>query len=556
MQTTVREALVAANSLVEPEKRQQVTALLQGPFTGTYSSQAGPVVGILKNMRDTFKDNLASAKASELASISAYEKFKKIQDTAHAALVTSYDEKQASLGSNDGDLSTKKGQLQESTKSKGEDEDFLSSLTTQCKDKTALYNTRKVFATNEEIALNKALSILDNDVSDEKFSASGAGKAAFFLQLTSTPNRRSEASAFLQGQAQQSRRVRQVLLLLQAGNPFSVVLGQIEKMIKMADAEQKVDNEEKAWCTATNKANAGDLDGIKAKLQTTQKDITKLSTSIDDPAKGLKAQIKAAEDGLKDNLKNQGDQTKQRRDENLEYQKDVGNLQDVTDTIKQAKDVLTAYYNAEDNEQIGFIQMSVNADPDPPATFAGDYKGQNEQAKVVLGLLDGITKSTWTETTAEHDAELKGQQDYEDSMKKLTDQEAASEESIVKLGADLATAEATLESKFTEQTSQEVQKTKIERYIAKLKPGCDFVLNKYDSRKTSRAAEKTSLKGAVTKLKGSPAYKTAMAKADMAALGDCKDRCVADAAGAKCKACKAGVSVPGYCAGHAGTKGC
>merc|ERR1740133_77446 len=164
-------------------------------------------------MKDTFASNLATAKATEKSSKAAYLKFKKNKDDEHADMKKSYDEKQATLGTNDGDLSSKKTQLQESTKQKGEDEDFLSDLTKQCKDKTKVYEARKIFAANEEVALSKAIAILDNDVANESFDAV---KATKLIQLSSKPDERAAAAQLLQSAAkvQHSGRIAQVLLML------------------------------------------------------------------------------------------------------------------------------------------------------------------------------------------------------------------------------------------------------------------------------------------------------------------------------------------------------
>jgi len=223
-------------------------------------------------------------------------------------------------------------------------------------------------------------------------------------------------------------------------------------------------------------------------------------------------------------------------------------------TIKKAKNVLKEYYDSVDNEQVGLIQVS--EDPAPPDTFEDTYSGQNENAKTVLKLLGDIVKATVKEQYAEHDTEKAAQHDYEDSMESLTKGEAKYEESIVKLKKALAGKEKDLDAAFESETKKEKEQIAIERYIAKLKPGCDFILNKYDERKTARKAEKKALGTAQSKLKGSPSYKSAIAKAKEDGFGKCKDLCVADEAGAECKACQGGISVPGYCAGHSGAKGC
>merc|ERR1719379_1548822 len=96
----------------------------------------------------------------------------------------------------------------------------------------------------------------------------------------------------------------------------------------------------------------------------------------------------------------------------------------------------------------------------------------------------------------------------------------------------------------------------VERYLLKIKPGCDFAVDNYDTRKENRGKEKKALEDAVEKLKGTPAFKKAELAAEQESWGACKETCMEDKEHAKCKACLAGVSVPGYCVTHKDTPGC
>merc|ERR1719247_513333 len=135
LQSNVQAALVAASSLISTDQRSKVESFLQAPFTGTYTSQSGQVMGIIKSMRDTFIANLADAKTTEKNAIEAFDKFIDIKEKAHTKMSDSYEEKQKSLGGNDGDLSDKKSQLSKANNQKTSDEEFLESLLPMCKDK-------------------------------------------------------------------------------------------------------------------------------------------------------------------------------------------------------------------------------------------------------------------------------------------------------------------------------------------------------------------------------------------------------------------------------------
>merc|ERR1719401_2859403 len=111
LQTKVRTALKALSSFMNPKQQGATTAFLQAPFTGTYTSQSAEIMGILKNMRDTFNADLKEARATEKAAKESYDKFMKIKLKAHEEMEASYKKKQANLGGNYGDLASKVKQL-------------------------------------------------------------------------------------------------------------------------------------------------------------------------------------------------------------------------------------------------------------------------------------------------------------------------------------------------------------------------------------------------------------------------------------------------------------
>merc|ERR1719502_1977431 len=102
LQDEVKHALNAASALMTPAQRDTATAFLQAPFTGTYTSQSAQVLGIIKNMRDTFKANLADALTTEENAQKAFDEFMDIKKEELKTMKASYAEKQKALGGNDG----------------------------------------------------------------------------------------------------------------------------------------------------------------------------------------------------------------------------------------------------------------------------------------------------------------------------------------------------------------------------------------------------------------------------------------------------------------------
>merc|ERR1719359_2257015 len=141
-------------------------------------------------------------------------------------------------------------------------------------------------------------------------------------------------------------------------------------------------------------------------------------------------------------------------------------------------------------------------------------------------------------------------------MTGLKNDEKSLQETIVDLEEEIAEKENDIEVNHVVREKTELELKETERYIEKIKPGCDFITENIDMRKDSRKAETEALNGAMDALKGTPSYKEAAAAAEAEALGECKEKCVGKKEDVACKACLAGTSVTGYCAAHKGEAGC
>jgi hypothetical protein len=565
MTPKVRQAIDAVKLFLNPEQQTKVGAFLQAkaPFTGTYTSQSGQIVGTLKSMRDTFKANLASARATEASQLKAHNKLMATLTKAHSEMSDSYDGKQEHLGGNDDDLAAKKTQLAEDKAQKASDEEFLAKLLVMCEDKTKEYNERKLLRSNEDAAVAEAVSILD---SDEAFAAFGKTDATStgatgFLQMSSRRVRvhmhemsqNTKIVSVLQNA--NSPRAKKIAAMVQKGNPFTEVLGEIKKMLKLIVEEGKQDKENLDWCNTEREENDASHQEKVDQIDTLNGEIETLEETIDDPETGLKAQIKEAEESLESCVTSQKTETKERTEANLLYQSDIKNLVAAEDILAKAIKALRKYYDKLEERMDGYEFVQLKEDPQAPETF-GNYEGQSGKGGDAIQMLEFILDETKKEETEAHSDEETAQHDYEDSMTDLKSEEADLEETLATLHETLAAKEEELFQKKEEHKATTLEKESIEAYLAKIKPGCDFITENFDERETNRATETTAMEKAVDLIKDTPAYKAAEAEKHVEGFGDCKDKCVDNEEHVECKACMGDVTIPAYCAGHKGTEGC
>merc|ERR1719263_1343087 len=160
---TVKDALKAASVFLSDKQKRSLTSFIQAPFTGAYQSQSGEIVGILKNMRDTFKANLADARQAESTSQEDYDKFSKVKTDNFDKMKKVFEKNEEVMGTNDDEVATKKSSKADAEVSFLEDSQFLAKLTALCEKKTKEYEKRKMIRSNEEAAVAQGVSILNSE---------------------------------------------------------------------------------------------------------------------------------------------------------------------------------------------------------------------------------------------------------------------------------------------------------------------------------------------------------------------------------------------------------
>jgi len=532
-------------------------SFIQAPFTGEYTSQSGEIVGILKNMRDTFKSNLASARSAEKNAAKAHESFMKIKKAEHATMTKAFDEKQSMLGENDDKLASLRESLETAQHELAEDEEFLAKLLAMCATKAKEYGERQLLRANEEAAISEAISILN---SDEAFAAFGKTKATKsggteFLQISQHSQHLSARDEALQqlkkaAHTQKSLKLARIVVLLEAENPFATVLDEIAKMIKIIDEEEKADKDQKEWCTSEREESHQTKMDTEDAIESLENEITSLKDEIHNPETGLLVTIAGTEADLATNHDDQVTETGQRAKENRLYQTNIKNIVTCQKLIKKALKVLKKFYAQFEEES--FAQSEPE---DVPETM--EDAGQKGAGAKVLKMLGFIVEESHAEEIEAHSTEEGAQHAFEDSMAELKSQQASLEEQLADLKVELAEKEKLLGEKEEDLGVEKANLKAVKKYLLKIKPGCDFIEENFDARNKGREAEKGALEKATEMLKDTPAYKNAVRKQELEDLGECKDICVKDGEEqATCKACLAGTSVPGYCAGHKDTPGC
>eukprot|EP00933_Yihiella_yeosuensis_P059645 TRINITY_DN611_c0_g1_i1.p1 TRINITY_DN611_c0_g1~~TRINITY_DN611_c0_g1_i1.p1 ORF type:complete len:708 (+),score=218.85 TRINITY_DN611_c0_g1_i1:202-2124(+) len=480
-------------------------ALLQVPTK--QESQTGGVAGVLRSTKDTYETNLEELRETESKQAKAFDGFIKTKTGEWTDLTAILEQTNSEIADTGLELGQRRGQLVAAKDNLGKTTTLNQETDRLCKEKTAINDERAMLRAQEDSALAKAIAVLN---SDEAFETFGKTKTTGdFLQLKSVSRhssavdeRRPVVLNLIEKAAHQlhSARLAGVAALVSTGNPFEKVLDEIKKMTLRISQEGDKDKAQFDTCADERKKNNAAKTQKEESIITLTASIDELHKSIDE----MTTTIATKTEELANNDNEQKTQTEQRTLENKDYQENIAVLQQTQGLIAKATKILSDYY-----ESIALVQTGET----PPKTNDGKYEGQSSSGSAVISLLQDIMSNTKAEEKAAHEAEQKGQIEFEDSMKALTDEEASLKAGISETEGDLAQAKLDRDSKKNSLDITEEEKANIEAYLASIKSDCDFISINFVLRNENRAAEQKALDSAVEAIKGTPAYKKAAAQA-------------------------------------------
>merc|ERR1719271_2393129 len=211
----LKEALRAASVFLDNKQRGVVSSFLQAPFTGNYNAQSGEIVGVLKNMNDTFPANLANARQVESKAISDYDAMIKVMSEEYDDMSDLFEKRKKEIGETAELVSKTTSEMNTAQQRLADDQEFLASLTDRCAKKKAEFEKRNMLRSQEVAAIAEAIAVLNSDVAFATFGTVGATStgATGFIQFRESKNEdaqkvRSTAAAALARSSKELHSVR------------------------------------------------------------------------------------------------------------------------------------------------------------------------------------------------------------------------------------------------------------------------------------------------------------------------------------------------------------
>jgi len=505
--TTLQHEMQKHDSLLRGvltrSQRRMVAAFVQAPsdyfdasptFKQAYAPQSGQVLGILKQMKETFESNLSASQKEELANQEAYEQLKASLEAQIAAANESREKKVQELADTDQAHADAKQDLEDTNAALSADQKYLMMLKEKCSMTDQEWEERQKTRAEEMSAVSKALAILSSDDAHDLFTKT-FNPTLLQVEDAGHKSLRLQASQVLEAKAQEMDGPRLVALAYQIRlDAFTRVKKAIDDMIAKLLQEKENEVKHKDFCT--DELNTNQLDTEK---KTREK--SGLETKID----GLHHHIAVLADEIKAHKTEIADMQLQmkragedREIENKEFQLTVADQRATQKLLQAALAMLKSFYDKKAAALLQRRQEPVG--PPPPEGFKA-YK-KNESASGVVGLIEQIIMDAKTMEAEAITAEEDAQTAYEDFVKGTNASIAAATKAIMDKSKVKAEAETDAAEADDSLDAAELELGRLSDYKTELHTSCDFVLKNFEYRQKARDEEIEALKQAKAILSG------------------------------------------------------
>merc|ERR1719428_730101 len=443
------------------------------------------IIGILKDMYDTFSMNLEKATEVEAVAYKNYESIIGVKENEMTELVAEREKKDGEKANAEKIMADSAQELDDTKVTLEEDTELFDLIKKACTAKNAEWMERVRARTEELAGIEKALAILTGDEAKALFGNTTTPET--FLQIDDESNTSPKAKAYkvLKKLAtnSQSLRLAEMAATLRLGGHFDAVIVEIEKMMATLKQEEKDDITQRDWCKEETFKNEQEASRYEYKIDLVGAKMTKLSTRLFE----LENTLGQTVIGILNTKKEIETMEDTRKEEHAMYNQGKADNEGAIKLLGMAMEAMSSYH-----KNTGLLQQSPEDKLKelgmPTETFTDKSKNAQE-SKGIVGIMEMIVEDLQEEIEKMTKEEIEAQKDYEEelgSAKKLLEDLTVKKTDVE---TTIAETQKAIGEEDDEKEELEGLLTDEKTYLAGIKPDCDWLLKAFDERRMKRAAE-------------------------------------------------------------------
>jgi hypothetical protein len=461
----------AAMSLVQEPVDSEVDSLLQQAGEAQ-APQSGAIFGILKQMKESFATNLASAQKEEGQAKDTYADMKASKTQEITSATELIDSKTAELAATDEKNAASKGDLEDTNAVLAADTKFLANLKDKCDSATADYVARSKVRNEEIKAVAEAMDILMGDDARDLLMK--------FIQVSSsrqTKSRESAAKLVSQLAMKLHNPKLAALSMSMKLDAFTKVKASIDEMVVSLKTTQKDEVDKKDFCNKDlheNEMKTTEKTNLKEDLTQAIADLETSKTTLADEIAALKESIATAQTEMKR-------ASELRLAENTEFQMTVTDQKATQEILVKTLDRLKAFYSK------SFLQTKSVRQP--------GYK-KNAGSSSVMTMIEHIIEESKEEEKEAVQSENDANAAYKEYVEDNSQAVESMSKSVIAKSEELAKADENKALTGGQLRATEADLLSLLKTYQTLHTECDFLLKYFDVRQQKRAEEIEALQQA------------------------------------------------------------
>jgi len=484
---TIQQIINKHKDMMSPHQRKVAKAFVQNK-----APASGEIFGMLKQMKETFETNLATAQKNDEESEKEYQDMKAAKEAEIKAGIELSDTKSQELASTDEKNAQAKENLENTRATLASDKDFLADLKERCENMDQEFEERTKTRQLEIGATSKALAFLSSDEAHDLFS-----KTFNFVQVKSTAKaqRREQAAKLLSRAATKFQDPRLSTLAVKARmDAFGKVKKSIQDMIDKLLKEKKDEIKHKDFCIEEINANERDTEMKERDRSDIEAKIDDLTMTIETLTKEIEV-LKAEVAELQLQMKRAGED---REKQNKEFQTVIADQRATQKLLQASLGILKGFYEKAALVQKGSsVEVSGQA---PPPGFKSYEK--NKKSGGVMGMMQGIID----DAKAMEAEAIRGEEDSQKAYESFIQDSNASVDQKTKEIISKTDMKAKTEGEKVEaETEHEGIMENLESLINEntdLHKACDFTVKNFEIRQTAREDEIDALREGLATFSG------------------------------------------------------
>jgi len=481
-------------------------AMVQSPHKGTYQTQSGAIQGILADMYDSFRRDLASAIDEESEKASDFAKLNTTNKADLALLKKSLNTKELGEGNDVKDLATEQKKREETQAQLDADEAFFETTKESCKAKADEWAERSRLRTEELAGMNQAIDILTSDDATSTFATADST----FIQMSARRSQKAKAMHILDGIAGKSgsKKIQKIAELVQMKGDFPQVEADIVRTIEDLRKEEQEDIDLKAWCEGERSKSA-------AQNEQLEYDKTMSSNSIkrkENHQAACDADIKKTEQRMADLQGEMDNALSNRNAENKEFKDALKADTDAVMLLAKTIEALSKYYvknglalaqkkHAKKHHARKQPEYTTSDETAPSADFASATSSSSENTGIV-SIIENIKEDLQKEMETSKKDESKSLASYRKMLTESAASMQAMKDKVISLKEEIADTGKKIEDEQDVWDDLHNQKQAVDAYLDSIKEQCDWIMSNFDSRAAARKEEMEGLDDAKSALAG------------------------------------------------------